>query len=112
MKKSIIILLLASIILGGCEYRIGGEQFLQQIDQIELEIDDLNWEKIADQTAALEKAYKESKWKIQLLGDEYEYESLGERIDNLTAAIKEEDSANSRIILSSIRSILQDIYSL
>ncbi|MBR3119059.1 DUF4363 family protein [Oceanobacillus profundus] len=112
MKKIKILLASLAILLAGCTNQVGGDYFFNHIDQIEQEIDQSNWDKIAVQTDELKKMYKKNRWKIQLLGDEGEYEELHISINILIAAVLEEDSTSARLELATVRSILEDIYSL
>lgn len=112
MKKRIILLALLFIMLSGCSNQVGGEYFFHHIDELEQALDQLNWNKITLQAEELKDIYSENKWKIQLIGDEDEYEGLYQSINNLIAAAKEQDSINLRLELASVKSILEDIYSL
>lgn len=112
MIKKAGIYLLVLVALSGCEGKIGGDYFFNQIDQLEQALDDSEWNKMNAQTAQLKEIYQDNKWKIQLLGDEGEYEGLYQSINKLIAAAKEEDTVNFRIELSTIRSFVEDIYSL
>ncbi|WP_339228895.1 DUF4363 family protein [Oceanobacillus sp. FSL K6-2867] len=112
MKKLILFFTLLTIILTGCENQVGGEYFFEHVDQLEHSIDKLEWDKISTQAEELKSMYKDNKWKIQLLGDEDEYESLHESINNLIAAAKEKDSTSARLELAVVKSILEDVYSL
>ncbi|MCT1903041.1 DUF4363 family protein [Oceanobacillus sojae] len=112
MKKIIIFFTLIFIILSGCSNQVGGDHFFQQIDKLEQAIEQPEWSKITSQAEELKKMYKKDKWKIQLVGDEDEYEGLDESISNLIAAAKEEDSINTRLELATVKSIFEGIYSL
>ncbi|WP_010649773.1 DUF4363 family protein [Oceanobacillus massiliensis] len=112
MIKKAGIYLLVLVALSGCAGKIGGDYFFNQIDQLEQALDDSEWKKMNAQAAQLKEIYQDNKWKIQLLGDEGEYEGLYQSINKLIAAAKEEDTVNFRIELSTIRSFVEDIYSL
>lgn len=112
MKKLIIILTLLFIILSGCENQVGGDYFFDHIDQLEQSLDQPKWDNITTQAEELKNIFKNHKWKIQFIGDEDEYEGLHESINNLIAAAKEQDSTSTRLELATVKSFLEDIYSL
>jgi hypothetical protein len=49
--------------------------------------------------------------KLQLLGDEEEYEEMSREIDKLEAAVQEKDKKQAKVSLATIQSILDEIYS-
>lgn len=112
MKRKLTFFIFLSIMLSGCTNQLGGDTFFNHIDLLEQEIDQSEWSKIATQADKLKSIYKDNKWKLQLLGDEDEYEGLHESINNLIAAAKEKDSTSTRLELATVKSILEDIYSL
>ncbi|WP_077618423.1 DUF4363 family protein [Bacillus sinesaloumensis] len=111
IKKNSICLLLF-VLLAGCANTIGGDLFYNHIDQLEEALDQPDWEQIKLQAEELNDIYIDSKWKLQLLGDEGEYEQLNESIQKIIAAVKEEDTTNVRMELATARSLVADIYSL
>lgn len=82
------------------------------MDQLEETLDQQDWEKIKVQANELKDIYEDNKWKLQLLGDEGEYELLNETIQRMIAIVKAEDITNFRIELATARSLVADIYSL
>ncbi|HET7657304.1 MAG TPA: hypothetical protein VFK37_03355, partial [Bacillales bacterium] len=58
-----------------------GEGFFKKISQIDRLVDKGKWQEAAKETAALRKLYQKKKWKMQLLGDEGEYEGLDRELD-------------------------------
>lgn len=82
------------------------------MDQLEQALDHPEWEQITRQVYELKEIYEDNKWKLQLLGDEGEYEGLNESINKIIAAAKEEDTSNLRMELATVRSLIADIYSL
>lgn len=111
MLKKTTICMLLFVLLSGCSNIIGKDTFLNHMDQFEQALDDPEWKQIRDRADELEKIYNDNKWKIQLLGDEGEYERLSESIHIIIAAAKEEDTTNVRIELATARSLIEDIYS-
>ncbi|MCF3944702.1 DUF4363 family protein [Oceanobacillus alkalisoli] len=100
------------ILLVGCEVNIGGQNFYDQINEIEQQMEAQDWEEVVIKSEELKRLFKKDKWKLQFLGDEDEYESLYEAINKLIAAGKGEDEANIRMELSIIHTYIEDIYSL
>ena len=109
LKKNMMYLLLF-LLLAGCSS--GKDLFLNQIDQLDQALDEPEWEQIKSQSNELKKMYQENKWKLQMLGDEGEYEQLNESINTLIAATKEEDTTSARLELATARTLITDIYSL
>ncbi|WP_176330350.1 DUF4363 family protein [Oceanobacillus rekensis] len=107
-----IIYLSLFILLSGCAQTIGGDIFFKPMDELEQALDQPEWEEISLQANELKSIYEDNKWKIQLLGDEGEYEGLNESINKMIAAAKEEDTTNVRMELATARSLIKDIYSL
>lgn len=110
--KKILIYLGFFLLLTGCENNIGGDAFFQQISEIENKLEEPNWKEVVIQAEVLKELYKKDKWKIQLLGDEDEYESLYESINKLITASEEEDFINAKMELTTIHTHIEDIYSL
>lgn len=110
--RRIILYLCLFLLLAGCEINIGGEAFFYQIEEIEVELKKDNWKEVVVKAYELKELYKKNKWKIQLLGDEDEYESLYESINKLITASQEKDQISSRMELTTIYTHIEDIYSL
>ena len=104
--------LLMILLLSACANKMGGEAFFNRLDDMEQALDQEDWNTITQHAEELKRVYSDQKWKLQLLGDEGEYESLYRSINNLIAAIKEKDSVNVRLELATAKSLLEDIYSL
>ncbi|WP_158589700.1 MULTISPECIES: DUF4363 family protein [Clostridia] len=86
--------------------------FFNHIEQIDGSIQQGDWNSIIIQTTELKELYQRNKWKIQLLGDEGEYEGLYGSINRLIVASHEKDVINARLELATVKSFLEDIYSL
>ncbi|MBC5638687.1 DUF4363 family protein [Ornithinibacillus sp. BX22] len=113
MNKVIILFCFSFLlILAGCENNVGGHAFFDQINEIENSLENPDWDRVTAQAEELKKLYKKDKWKLQLLGDEDEYESLYESINKLIVAIEEKDRTNIKLELSVIHTHIEDIYSL
>lgn len=110
LKK--LLVLCCFLFLTACTDQIGGKAFFEHIDKLENGLDQPQWEELAIQANELKEMYEKDKWKIQLLGDEGEYESLNESLNNLLATIKEEDTLTTRMELATILTLFEDIYSL
>lgn len=111
MNKLIFIVSLL-LVLTGCDVIIGGDLYFNQINQIEDSLEDPDWDTINSQAKELKHMYKRNKWKLQLLGDEGEYERLDESINKLITAIKEKDMIFIRMELTMIQTDIENIYSL
>ncbi|TRM11490.1 DUF4363 family protein [Lentibacillus cibarius] len=109
-KRSLFFVLM--ILLSGCTTKIGEDVFITQVDELELALDQQDWNQITHYAEELKTVYQDEKWKIQLIGDEGEYEGLLESINKLIAATKEKDIKNVRMELASTKTLIEDIYSL
>ncbi|GGJ67822.1 DUF4363 family protein [Virgibacillus salexigens] len=111
MKKGVI-LLCCLFFLIACTNQVGGETFFNHINEFEKGLDQPNWEDLSIKADELKKMYEKDKWKLQLIGDEGEYEDLNESISNLIATVKEKDTLSTRMEIATTRTLLEDIYSL
>ena len=108
----IIIFLIITIFIGGCAEPIGGDYFFDKVKSLEVAISKEDWQSANVQLKDLKKLYKKNDWKLQLLGDESEYEGINEAISRLSAAIKSEDTKQALLELATIRAYLEEIYSM
>ncbi|PAV28634.1 hypothetical protein CIL05_15170 [Virgibacillus profundi] len=111
MKRSVFFLLIL-VILSGCTNRIGGDYFFEHITAMENQLEKTNWVLLSEEASKLKNMYSDNKWKLQLLGDETEYEGLHDNINKLIAAIDVEDQTETKVGLAAIESLLENIYSL
>ncbi|RDW15931.1 DUF4363 family protein [Oceanobacillus chungangensis] len=113
MKKGMLALI-SFIILSACSSLVGGDYFLEKITSIDQHFSqqETDWKKIKEECYELKRLYGKNEWKLQLLGDEGEYEDLKNSIAKLITAIEEKDRTQARIELSTVKSFIKDIYSL
>lgn len=112
MFKKICIGLMMITILTGCSNMMGKDEFVENVQNIGQLVDQRNWDESNEQGQRLLKTYKSNKWKLQLMGDEGEYEQLFRNINRLLAAIEEKDNLQAKLELAMIQAIVDDIYSL
>lgn len=112
MIKKWSLLLFLFILLSGCSNITGESRFSEKMDSIEETLQEPDWKKLSSLVDELNEIYEQTKWKIQLLGDEGEYERLQENINLLIVAIEEKDIQETKLKLASIKTFLDDIYSL
>jgi len=112
LKKLLTIILLSIMFVAGCTEPIGGDYFFDNIQSLELELEKEDWQHANLQLKDMKNLYKKNNWKLQLLGDEAEYEGINEAISRLSAAIKSEDSKQALIELATIQAFLVEIYSM
>ena len=111
MKKVIfIILLLIAFPLFGCS-----EKTIQQFEGSLQRIEDAiispsDWTTAEVEVISLKKSFDKNLWKMQLLGDENEYESLKKDLLQLEAAIHAQDKSQTIIFISSIKSEVTSIF--
>lgn len=109
--KRILLLMMTSLLIA-CSNLTGQANFKEQIEMIEEDLASENWQALQEEAAELKKLYKDQQWKLQLLGDEGEYEGLNMSINRLFIAIEEKDRTEAKLELANIQSLIADIYSL
>jgi hypothetical protein len=112
MNKIFLILFCLLFILTACNKPIAGDQFFNKIEDIELVVKKEDWETTDAYVMEFQSYYEKNIWKLQLLGDENEYEGLHESLARLIAAINQQDATQSLIELGTIRAYLEEIYSM
>lgn len=111
MKKTIFIILsLIAFPLFGCS-----EKTIQQFEGSLQRIEDAiispsDWTTAEVEVISLKKSFDKNLWKMQLLGDENEYESLKKDLLQLEAAIHAQDKSQTIIFISSIKSEVTSIF--
>ena len=112
MFKKCVIVFISTFFLIGCSNITGKESFFENIEAMEIAAQEENWSSLHTLSKDFDDLYKTQEWKVQLLGDESEYETLQESIAHLTIAIEAQDSLQTKLELSTIKTLLQFIYSL
>lgn len=107
----LIILLLTGGWLGVGE-AAKSEPLYDKMKEVSQLINDEKWDSAAKEAAALKALYRKEKWKLQFLGDETEYQQIYLELEKLLAAVDEQDRTQAKIILSNIRAIVHNIYSM
>ncbi|WYP27231.1 DUF4363 family protein [Alkalihalobacillus sp. FSL W8-0930] len=108
MGISLIIILL----LSSCGNVVGSHAFYEVLDQIEEALDQSDWEQLDQYAVQFQETYDQNKWKLQLVGDEAEYEALYESTQKLLAGVKEQDSTVVRVEMANARALVFEMYSL
>lgn len=103
--------LLLLILLSGCSSITGKDDFSEKINSIEQALNATDWKQLKSLSNELEQLYQGNQWKIQLMGDEDEYESLQESINQLIVAIEEQDLTETKLEMATIKTYIEDIYS-
>jgi len=78
----------------------------------ERQVEQGNWERARETVDALEHRIRKRFWMLMLLGDEEEYETLGRDLARLRLVVRERSRMESLQLLTDIRSVLGNIYSL
>ena len=112
IRGKLVASLLMIMLLSACGNSIGSHAFYGVMDHIDEALEQSDWEQLDQYASQFEETYDQNKWKLQLIGDEGEYEGLYESIQKLLAGVKERDSTIVRIELASARALVFDIYSL
>ena len=85
---------------------------IQKVTSIISYVEYDQWTIANQEVAKLRGMYKKEKWKLQLLGDEEEYEGLDREFDHLASAAHDQDKTEAKKSLVHIRAILKAIYSM
>ncbi|GEN35866.1 MULTISPECIES: DUF4363 family protein [Aneurinibacillus] len=92
--------------------KIDQNPLFQKTTRVETLVDQQQWQEASVEANALSELYKKQKWKLQLLGDEAEYEELEVQIMRLKAAVNEKAQVESKITAAHIKDIINQIYSM
>jgi molybdopterin converting factor small subunit len=115
LRNKLLLLLSIVLILGGWSSQsdpIKEMSLYKKIDEISSLLDENRWKDALEAADSLKTHYKKEKWKLQLLGDEYEYGDIDREISKLEVAVKEQDKVQCKLSLAAIRTNLDSIYSL
>lgn len=112
MIKKVFLCFIIFHMLAGCSTHTGKKDIMSTVQSIEQHLKEADRGSLKQQVIELRKHYDKHEWKIQLLGDEGEYERLNETINRLIAAIDMEELSDAQLELATIKSIIKDIYSL
>ncbi|GIO25905.1 DUF4363 family protein [Ornithinibacillus bavariensis] len=112
MLKRIFILCSLLLCITACNDPIAGQPFFDRITAMEKSIKEEEWEISKKQWKEFNSHYKDNTWKLQLIGDENEYEGVHESLLRLEAAINQHDSTQALIELANIKAYLEQIYSM
>ncbi|RKD24973.1 hypothetical protein BEP19_03815 [Ammoniphilus oxalaticus] len=86
------------------------ETIFEQFEQLAQNVEREYWNRAAQDRQKVSVWYKKNKWKLQWLGDEAEYEQIYTDLDQLKSAIEEQDKLQAKMLISSIRATLRQIY--
>ncbi len=98
------------ILVGCSDGKIKTKPIYQKSEEIIDLLNQSQWEKAADEAAAIRDLYKKNKWKFQLLGDETEYSELDQEISKLKISIEEKDKHEAKTNLVLIQDYIKAIY--
>ena len=96
----------------GCSSINGKNDFIVSINQIKDAANASDWVALEKLGKEIRTQYHNNKWKIQLIGDEGEYEGLEEYINQLVTAIELQSKEETKLALAGIQTLIEDIYSL
>lgn len=115
MKHFILFILVFGLAFSGSStttHAKAGGDLHKKINKIEQLIQKKKWKEADKEARTLRKLYQKKEWKIQLIGDEDEYESINEGLDTLQAAVKVKDKVQATTELANLHSLLESVYSL
>lgn len=99
-------------VITGCSSVTGQRDFNQFMSNLEHHLHAEDWDALHNQMDDLMKIYAKNNWKLQLIGDEGEYERLHESINRFTTAVEAREIMDAKLELATIKTIIEDIYSL
>ncbi|GGA81119.1 DUF4363 family protein [Ornithinibacillus halotolerans] len=111
MYKRISLFVLLILLLSACNEPIGGKNFFNKVEVLEQEISNDNWKNSQQYLEELHRYFEKNLWKLQLFGDENEYEGIQESMNRLFVTIQEEDRTQALIDLVTIKAHIEEIYS-
>lgn len=112
MRTKLILLFIGLLLVSGCSSITGSRDFKQQLNIMEQHLLAQDWDKLNAQLDKLMSVYSKNEWKLQLLGDEGEYERLHESINRFITAVEVKGFDEARMELATLKTIVEDIYSL
>src|SRR5690606_26176438 len=110
MIKKSLLLIFVHIMISDCSAQNGSAEFKGAVQRLEQLINDKDISGLKREVEVINKTYDKNEWKIQLLGDEGEYEGLHESIGRFIAAVEIEDLETAKTELGAIKAFLKDIY--
>ncbi|WP_245799369.1 DUF4363 family protein [Virgibacillus siamensis] len=96
------------ILLTGCQSE---KAFFHEMQDINKTVEQKDWDQAKANVKKLSQLYKKEKWKLQLLGDEAEYEGINVELQVLKESVQAKDKTQTKVSLGTIRGHLKDIYS-
>lgn len=114
MKKRWMILVLVLFQFSLFSASIQGAESLtifEKIEKLKSHVHHENWDEAMVINDDLKGWYTKNKWKLQLLGDESEYEEVEHDISKLKSALEEKDKSESKIMIENLKTTLKQIES-
>lgn len=106
-----IIIITCFFILVGCsDEKIKRLPIYKKSEDITNLVNQSQWEKASDEAKAIADLYKKTKWKLQLLGEELEYNELEQEISKLQISIEEKDKLEAKTNIVLIQDYIRAIY--
>lgn len=106
-----IIMTICFLLLIGCSNeKIKSLPIYKKSEEITDLINHSQWEKAGNEAKAISDIYKKNKWKLQLLGEELEYNELEQEISKLQISIEEKDKLESKTNIVLIQDYIRAIY--
>lgn len=104
----LIFIAVGMLMLTGCKSE---DAFNKKIQEINQTVEHADWRQAKESAKKLSHMYQEKKWKLQLLGDEAEYEGINVELEVLKESVQAKDKTQVKVSLGTIRGHLIDIYS-
>lgn len=104
-------IIICLFMLVGCsEEKIKNLPMYKKSEEIIDLINQSQWEKAGDEAKIISDLYKKTKWKLQLLGEELEYNELEQEISKLQISIEEKDKREAKTNIVLIQDYIRAIY--
>lgn len=92
-------------------YKVESPSISNQVQIISSLINKEDWANALENSTKLKAIYNRQLWKLQLLGDEQEYDRLSREIEKLKASVKQKDKKQSQVSIAIIKTLIDEIYS-
>ena len=111
MKKSILYLIILLVLSGfSVNNQINENGFKSNLEKMNIIVTQKKWKEANKTMQELTQIYHEEKWKLQLLGNEDEYNGIAKELKLLQTSIDVQDKKEAKYHLTIVKHKLNSIY--
>jgi len=81
----------------------------EKIEVMKTHVNQENWDQATKMYDQLDLWYRKNRWKLQLLGDEAEYEEVAHDISRIRITLEEKDKLESKMLIENLKTTLKQI---